>query len=62
MLVDTIREKRGLITVPGTSTYANAARGERRIGLLGDSNFNRVEVKEMSNFVNNGGIIKYSYS
>ena len=40
----------------------NNAAKRRKIGLLGDSNFNRINAREMSGFLENGYVAKYSYS
>ena len=48
--------------VPGNASYGNVVKDGKKIGLLGDSNLNRIIVKEMNEMVNTGNVIKYSYS
>ena len=54
--------KRARKTVPGNSSYASVTQNGNKVGLLGDSNFNKIMVNEMSGLVVNGNVTKYSYS
>ena len=40
----------------------NVMAGERTVGLLGDSNFNRIQVPEMNKYLTKANAVKYSYS